>query len=187
MLVKTNIRLSQLPQSSSRTTLKELDLLFDSDSDDAFDLLVERVTPFTGIEMLKLIWDGEKFPEAVKLAELANANSSRFSQLELNLTDRMRDFCLIQLILNSRLNQYAKLVKVTCDFYGITKEELLTFLESADVSNNSTYVLSETKLIKQKHRTYDAFEAVFKTRIKEANKLQILVDGITEKSERERL
>ena len=59
--------------------MKELDLLFDSDSDDAFDLLVERVTPFTGIEMLKLIWDGEKFPEAVKLAELANANSSRFS------------------------------------------------------------------------------------------------------------
>ena len=98
--------------------------------------------------MLKLIWDGEKFPETVKLAKLANKYSSRFSRLELNLTDRMHDFSLIELILNSKLNQYAKVVKATCDFYGITKEDLMAFLESSEVSRNPTYELSETRLIK---------------------------------------
>ena len=54
MLEKTTIRLSNSTQASSRTTLKELELLFDSDSDDAREL-VDRVAPFTSIEMLKLI------------------------------------------------------------------------------------------------------------------------------------
>ena len=148
MLEKTTIRLTNLQQANSRTALKELELLFDSDSDDAFEELENRVTPFTSIEMLKLIWDGEKFPETVKLAKLANKYSSRFSRLELNLTDRMHDFSLIELILNSKLNQYAKVVKATCDFYGITKEDLMAFLESSEVSRNPTYELSETRLIK---------------------------------------
>ena len=148
MLEKTTIRLTNLQQANSRTALKELELLFDSDSDDAFEELENRVTPFTSIEMLKLIWDGEKFPEAVKLAKLAKKYSSRFSRLELNLTDRMHDFSLIELILNSKLNQYAKVVKATCDFYGITKEDLMAFLESSEVSRNPTYELSETRLIK---------------------------------------
>ena len=78
------------PEMSNRSKLKELELLFDQS--DTFEDLANIVTPFTSIEMLKLLLDQDRFADAVRLAELVSQNSDQFKELQLWQTDRMFDF-----------------------------------------------------------------------------------------------